>query len=56
MTQDNHNIHNLNANSNTVYNPAAQDGRIVSAQVRMVVVTEADDGQRLDNFLAKSLL
>lgn len=48
-------IHNLGATSNTVYNPDSQNERIVSAQVRTVTVTEADDGQRLDNFLAKSL-
>ncbi len=55
MTQDTPNIHNLNASTNTVYNPEAQAERSISAQVRLVVVTQADDGQRLDNFLAKSL-
>ena len=39
----------------TVYNAASAQHRTVSAQVRLVVVTHADDGQRLDNFLAKSL-
>jgi 23S rRNA pseudouridine955/2504/2580 synthase len=48
-------IHNLGAHANTVYNPDAQAERIISAQVRTVLVTEADDGQRLDNFLAKTL-
>jgi 23S rRNA pseudouridine955/2504/2580 synthase len=48
-------IHNLGAQANTVYNPEAHTERIISAQVRTVGVTEADDGQRLDNFLAKTL-
>jgi 23S rRNA pseudouridine955/2504/2580 synthase len=48
-------IQNLGASANTVYNQDAQTERIISAQVRTVVVSEADDGQRLDNFLAKSL-
>lgn len=48
-------IQNLGASSNTLYTSESQQERIVSAQVRLVIVTEADDGQRLDNFLAKSL-
>lgn len=41
--------------SPTVYNVQQMQNRTVSAQVRLLVVTLADDGQRLDNFLAKSL-
>jgi 23S rRNA pseudouridine955/2504/2580 synthase len=48
-------IQNLGAQANTLYNPEAQAERTISAQVRLVLVTEADDGQRLDNFLAKTL-
>jgi 23S rRNA pseudouridine955/2504/2580 synthase len=48
-------IQNLGASTNTLYTSESQQERIVSAQVRLVIVTEADDGQRLDNFLAKSL-
>jgi 23S rRNA pseudouridine955/2504/2580 synthase len=39
----------------TVYTLDAQAARIINTQVRLVPVSEADDGQRLDNFLAKSL-
>lgn len=48
-------IQNLNADRNTVYNPEALAQRTISAQVRTVAVSDADDGQRLDNFLAKTL-
>ncbi len=48
-------LSNLAALKPTVYNADATQNRTVSAQVRLVVVTPADDGQRLDNFLAKSL-
>jgi 23S rRNA pseudouridine955/2504/2580 synthase len=54
-TQNTHSIQNLNASANTLYNADALAERTISAQVRLVVVTVADDGQRLDNFLAKSL-
>jgi 23S rRNA pseudouridine955/2504/2580 synthase len=45
---------NLNTVTPTQYTDAPQ-ARIINNQVRLVPVTEADDGQRLDNFLAKSL-
>lgn len=48
-------IQNLGASSNTIYTSDSHHERTVNAQVRLAVVTEADDGQRLDNFLAKSL-
>jgi 23S rRNA pseudouridine955/2504/2580 synthase len=39
----------------TVYNTDALRARVINTHVRLVAVTVADDGQRLDNFLAKSL-
>ncbi len=51
----NQNISNLGAQRNTQYNPEAQAPRVISAQVRALQITPADDGQRLDNYLAKVL-
>ncbi len=39
----------------TVYNTDALRARVINTHVRLMTVTVADDGQRLDNFLAKSL-
>ncbi len=39
----------------TIYNVESHAARVINTQVRLVPVGEADDGQRLDNFLAKTL-
>lgn len=39
----------------TIYNIEALRGRIINNQVRLITITAADNGQRLDNFLAKIL-